>query len=232
VKNPSRDLVHIGISEGYGEPKWISGTAETFAALGLYLEEAGWEPVSEDKKDVPTSSMRPHLPLVKWRCEFCSKEEEGPVGTLPQGWTWTEVKGGTPPKVPHCSQKCADGVVESVDQLPSKDKPAAGIEQDPLLALLTPTQLANFEALRWLVHPELRAHGRTTALAVAFIDWADLHVGQAIRFWDHYPQTHSKHLHHFASTLWSLIDKLKEHPKWAKKEFFIDMSQNTLTRVK
>jgi hypothetical protein len=107
-----------------------------------------------------------------------------------------------------------------------------------LVAFLKPEQRKHWDSIRWLVDWEIRGEGRTTLLALAFIEQADKHLGEAILLWDHYNDTV---VHHevMVPVVDNLLRALQADPEehdlegvyWKDKTFVLDRVRRTLRRT-
>lgn len=108
-------------------------------------------------------------------------------------------------------------------------------ELSDLSAFLRPTQRRHWDTIRWLVDDEGgRREGRSTILALAFIELADKHIGREITLWDHFASGPGDFMYEAVAELLLEIASLSK--TWSTKEFEVKRSSGarwgTLRRVK
>lgn len=105
-------------------------------------------------------------------------------------------------------------------------------ERKALLGLLNEEQMSHWRSVRWLLNWDLRAEGRTTVLALAFIAEANERKGTRIELFDHHPTEHATG-HVLLPVIDALLDKLKtDSPEWRAKEFVMSRNPYALTRTR
>jgi len=102
---------------------------------------------------------------------------------------------------------------------------------DPFENVLLPHQKAHWASIQWFVNFDIRGEGRSTLLALAFIQQADKHVGKAIPLWDHFDANPMTRVYTHERITQFLTWFAEEYPGWDKKRFAIDKGRHTLTRI-
>lgn len=108
-----------------------------------------------------------------------------------------------------------------------------------LRAFLKPEQVKHWDSIRWLIDFEIRGEGRTTLLALAFIEQADKRLNRTIQLWDHYNATPPRTAY-MVDAVRRILDQLQNDPDehdidgvyWSDKTFVLDRHARTLRRTR
>lgn len=98
---------------------------------------------------------------------------------------------------------------------------------------LRPEQKRYWRSMQWLTDWSIRGEGRTTLLALAFLQQADKHPGSEIELWDHYSADREQR-RLMTDTVRMLITRMTaEEPEYfGARLFYLDPVGYTLTRIR